>query len=139
MATSPADSLRSHLKTIETHRDDNLVVDVQGVRYTALQGEVDPTSAEEKQRLKEEAKKLRLQGQNPDEAPDGDFMSEAKVYNSIDLKTRSDQIFQFIICSSLSPSPSSTFSSTYHLPCHQSIFNWFNFCSRKLFIIKIKS
>ena len=47
--------------------------------YLCSQGEVDPTSAEEKQRLKEEAKKLRLQGQNPDEAPDGDFMSEAKV------------------------------------------------------------
>ena len=40
---------------------------------------MDPSSEEEKQRLKEEAKKLRLQGQNPDEAPDGDFMSEAKV------------------------------------------------------------
>jgi len=38
----------------------------------------DQNSEEEKQRLKEEAKKLRLQGQNPDEAPEGDFMSEAK-------------------------------------------------------------
>ena len=47
--------------------------------YLCAQGEVDPSSEEEKQRLKEEAKKLRLQGQNPDEAPDGDFMSEAKV------------------------------------------------------------
>ena len=47
--------------------------------YMCSQGDVDPTSAEEKQRLKEEAKKLRLQGQNPDEAPDNDFMSEAKV------------------------------------------------------------
>ena len=47
--------------------------------YLCAQGEVDPTSEEEKQRLKEEAKKLRLQGQNPDEAPDNDFMSEAKV------------------------------------------------------------
>ena len=35
-------------------------------------------SDEEKQRLKDEAKKLRLQGQNPDEAPEGDFLSEAK-------------------------------------------------------------
>ena len=73
--------------------------------YLCSQGEVDPTSAEEKQRLKEEAKKLRLQGQNPDEAPDGDFMSEAKVYNSIDMKTRSDQNFQIIICSFLYPHP----------------------------------
>ena len=46
--------------------------------YLCAQGEVDPTSEEEKQRLKDEAKKLRLQGQNPDEAPDNDFMSEAK-------------------------------------------------------------
>jgi len=38
----------------------------------------DQNSEEEKQRLKDEAKKLRLQGQNPDEAPEGDFMSEAK-------------------------------------------------------------
>ena len=85
--------------------------------YLCSQGEVDPTSAEEKQRLKEEAKKLRLQGQNPDEAPDGDFMSEAKVYNSIDIKTRSDQFFQMIICSFLYPHPpphtlSPTFLST---------------------------
>merc|ERR1719158_1801316 len=38
----------------------------------------DQNSEEEKQRLKEEAKRLRLQGQNPDAAQDGDFMSEAK-------------------------------------------------------------
>ena len=82
--------------------------------YLCSQGEVDPTSAEEKQRLKEEAKKLRLQGQNPDEAPDGDFMSEAKVYNSIDIKTRSDQNFQIIICSFLYPHPPPpTFSPTF--------------------------
>ena len=42
------------------------------------QNDVDPLSEEEKQRLKDEAKKLRLQGQNPDEAPEGDFLSEAK-------------------------------------------------------------
>ena len=59
-----------------------------------LQSDADQLSDEEKQRIKDEAKKLRLQvllhrhtghsivttlqGQNPDGAPDGDFMSEAK-------------------------------------------------------------
>ena len=43
------------------------------------QSDADPMSDEEKQRLKEEAKKLRLSGQNPDEVPEGDFLSEAKV------------------------------------------------------------
>ena len=46
--------------------------------YLCTQNDVDPLSDEEKQRLKDEAKKLRLQGQNPDEAPEGDFLSEAK-------------------------------------------------------------
>jgi len=46
--------------------------------YLCTQNDVDPLSEEEKQRLKDEAKKLRLQGQNPDEAPEGDFLSEAK-------------------------------------------------------------
>ena len=44
-----------------------------------VQNDADPMSDEEKQRLKEEAKKLRLSGQNPDEVPEGDFLSEAKV------------------------------------------------------------
>ena len=44
-----------------------------------VQSDADPMSDEEKQRLKEEAKKLRLSGQNPDEVPEGDFLSEAKV------------------------------------------------------------
>merc|ERR1719158_1162690 len=41
-------------------------------------GSEETASDEEKQRLKDEAKKLRLQGQNPDEAPEDDFLSEAK-------------------------------------------------------------
>jgi len=46
--------------------------------FMCQKGGEDQNSEEEKQRLKDEAKKLRLQGQNPDEAPEGDFMSEAK-------------------------------------------------------------
>jgi len=41
-------------------------------------GSEETISDEEKQRIKDEAKKLRLQGQNPDEAPEDDFLSEAK-------------------------------------------------------------
>ena len=48
------------------------------------QSDADPMSDEEKQRLKEEAKKLRLSGQNPDEVPEGDFLSEAKVTTDAD-------------------------------------------------------
>ena len=48
------------------------------------QSDADPMSDEEKQRLKEEAKKLRLSGQNPDEVPEGDFLSEAKVTSYAD-------------------------------------------------------
>ena len=46
--------------------------------HLMTQNDENPLSDEEKQRLKDEAKKLRLQGQNPDEAPEGDFLSEAK-------------------------------------------------------------
>ena len=38
----------------------------------------DNDSEEDKQKAKEEAKKMRLHGQNPEEGDEGDFMSEAK-------------------------------------------------------------
>ena len=38
----------------------------------------DNDSEEDKQKAKEEAKKMRLHGQNPEETDEGDFMSEAK-------------------------------------------------------------
>ena len=46
-------------------------------KYSGLQVE-DEYSQAELRRQQDEAKKLRLQGQNPDGQSDGDFMSEAK-------------------------------------------------------------
>ena len=40
--------------------------------------EIDYLIQAELRRQEDEAKKLRLQGQNPDGGPEGDFMSEAK-------------------------------------------------------------
>ena len=58
------------------------VLFARGVAYVCCRKEEDEYTQAEIRRQEEEAKKLRLQGQNPDAATgganDGDFMSEAK-------------------------------------------------------------
>ena len=57
------------------------VVVVRGITSICCHKEEDEFSQAELRRQEEEAKKLRLQGQNPDGSSggqDGDFMSEAK-------------------------------------------------------------